>query len=408
MKAFGQKLVKRAVGLVGVVATTWGVQALRTGPEIEHSSASTDGDVILTTLHGMFPHVMSLAHDYQSWLCSITAAILIGLSGIFPLCVIPIEAGPSLQHGAAAGSLRLLLSFAVGSLLGDVFLHLLPEAWHLMELSNKGSSSNHLSIGLWVLAGIFTFIILEMMFSKGEETESQVSVQYTKDASFTDDAHIVANGNGIHHKATSHRRSVKNGGPVSIGNGRAKHQNGHARHQNGHANGSCYTNGSAVHDSKAEAMHNTKHITGYLNLLANCIDNFTHGLAVAGSFLVSFKGGMLTTFAILIHEIPHEIGDFAILLKSGFNRWEAAKAQVLTATVGLLGAVTALSFDSTRSLGYRTTWILPFTAGGFLNIALVNVLPDLLKERNARECVKQLVCLLAGVASMSLVTIFFE
>ncbi len=58
-------------------------------------------------------------------------------------------------------------------------------------------------------------------------------------------------------------------------------------------------------------------VTGYLNLLANGIDNFTHGLAVAGSFLVSTRVGLLTTAAILLHEIPHEVADFAILLRAG-------------------------------------------------------------------------------------------
>lgn len=88
-----------------------------------------------------------------------------------------------------------------------------------------------------------------------------------------------------------------------------------------------------------------KHISGYLNLVANCVDNFTHGLAVGGSFLVSFRLGALTTFAILIHEIPHEIGDFAILLKSGFTRWDAAKAQMMTATGGMCGAFAAVVFS---------------------------------------------------------------
>ena len=82
--------------------------------------------------------------------------------------------------------------------------------------------------------------------------------------------------------------------------------------------------------------------------------------------------GLITTFAILIHEIPHEVGDFAILLKSGFSRWEAAKAQMWTASVGMLGALAmalaALSLDSVKSLEARTAWILPFSAGGFLNI----------------------------------------
>ena len=80
--------------------------------------------------------------------------------------------------------------------------------------------------------------------------------------------------------------------------------------------------------------------------------------------------GLITTFAILIHEIPHEVGDFAILLKSGFSRWEAGKAQMCTASVGMLGALAAISLDSVKSLEARTAWILPFSAGGFLNIGI--------------------------------------
>ncbi len=70
-------------------------------------------------------------------------------------------------------------------------------------------------------------------------------------------------------------------------------------------------------------------VAGYLNLAANCIDNFAHGLAVGGAFLVSPRAGLVTTGCILCHEIPHEIGDFAILMNSGFSGADAARAQVL-------------------------------------------------------------------------------
>ena len=76
-----------------------------------------------------------------------------------------------------------------------------------------------------------------------------------------------------------------------------------------------------VFEITSKEEQESRKIVGYLNLLANCIDNFIHGLAVASSFLNSFKLGMTTVFAILIHEIPHEIGDFAILLNSGFSRY---------------------------------------------------------------------------------------
>ena len=70
-------------------------------------------------------------------------------------------------------------------------------------------------------------------------------------------------------------------------------------------------------------------MAGYLNLAANCIDNFAHGLAVGGAFLVGERAGLVTTACILCHEIPHEIGDFAILMNAGFSLLDAAKAQVL-------------------------------------------------------------------------------
>ena len=70
----------------------------------------------------------------------------------------------------------------------------------------------------------------------------------------------------------------------------------------------------------SESDKTTKPIVGYLNLLANGIDNFVHGLAVSASFLTSFKLGSRTVIAILIHEVPHEVGDFAILMRSGFSR----------------------------------------------------------------------------------------
>jgi zinc transporter 13 len=83
--------------------------------------------------------------------------------------------------------------------------------------------------------------------------------------------------------------------------------------------------------------------------MANSFDNFTHGLAVGGSFLVSFPHGVLTTLAILLHEIPHEVGDFAILLRSGFSRWDAARAQIATASTGVMGALTAVALSGATS-----------------------------------------------------------
>lgn len=117
----------------------------------------------------------------------------------------------------------------------------------------------------------------------------------------------------------------------------------------------------------------------------------------------------LIKFSFKVHEIPHEVGDFAILLRSGFSRWDAAKAQLLTATAGLLGALVAIGGTGvTSAMEARTSWIMPFTAGGFLHIALVTVLPDLLQETNTKESIKQFAALILGIAVMAGMTILFE
>ncbi|CAL1286078.1 unnamed protein product [Larinioides sclopetarius] len=316
---------------------------------------------------------------YQTWILSILASCVVGLTGIVPLIFVPIDSGSKLNQQGGSKFLRLLLSFAVGGLLGDVFLHLLPEAWNHIESLGPEMHSRHLTLGMWVLLGMFSFVILEIMFAASQERK-EVPVNNNIDNCFqngkeANNSKFICNGNSPYHE--SHQKN----GIIN------------------HSANKPY----ALNEIK---VLQTIHITGYLNLMANSIDNFTHGLAVAGSFLVGIKMGMLTTFAILIHEIPHEIGDFAILLKSGFNPWNAAKAQVSTATIGILGAVVALSSDSSDKLGSCTSWILPFTSGGFLNIALVNVLPDLLKEKDPWESMKQMLCLCGGIGVMALVNVF--
>lgn len=110
-----------------------------------------------------------------------------------------------------------------------------------------------------------------------------------------------------------------------------------------------------------------------------------------------------------MHEIPHEVGDFAILLRSGFSRWDAAKAQLLTAFAGLLGALVAIGGSGvTSAMEARISWITPFTAGGFLHIALVTVLPDLLQEESPRESFKQFAALISGILVMAALTIMLE
>ncbi|CAI6361933.1 unnamed protein product [Macrosiphum euphorbiae] len=301
---------------------------------------------------------MFLSTQYQPVFMSVIGSIVVGLSGLFPLLILPVNDSISLKTGPGSKHLRLLLSFSVGGMLGDVFLHVLPEVW----ISSKDRHKDWIRDGWWVLAGLLVFIIVEKLFSLSDNED-------------TDET--------IHTKVSTDINSVNN------------------NHKDPGKTTKCI---DVVTKGK-----NHIQISGYLNLLANCIDNFTHGLALGGSFLISPRVGMFTTLAILVHEIPHEVGDFAILLKSGFSRWQAACAQVYTASAGIFGALTAIYCSGVSDdVEAKTSWIMPFTAGGFLHISLVTVLPELLLEENPRESMKQFTLIIAGIAIMFVMSHLFE
>merc|ERR1711872_894548 len=267
----------------------------------------------------------SFATDWTQWAGAIIGACLVGLTGVLPLWVIPAKALGTARSAPTEDNLKYLLAFAVGGLLGDVFLHLLPETYqHVIESGEEGGLFR---IGVATLTGVLAFLVLEKVLEMSNpETNPEL-------------------------------REKEN-----------------------------------------------KKIVGYLNLLANCTDNLLHGLAVGTSFLSSFRLGVTTTAAILLHEIPHEFGDFAILLRSGFDRWEAAKAQMSTALVGLLGALLALACETSQDLETLLMYILPFTAGGFLNIALVSLVPELMEETRPGPALAQFCCVVGGIVAMSLLT----
>lgn len=382
--------------------------------------------------------------NYYSWIWAMLGSVVVGMSGIFPLLVIPLDETATLKDGAGARTLRVLLSFAVGGLLGDVFLHLLPEAWGnpystTVELSPAKHEHPSLACGLWVLAGLLVFIIIEKIFSFEKEEEDPTSTEPSanlksmpmrrKRSSFILNDLTCCQRDGVCYKEllqkSSSKQTVAAAAPTAASNNDAVGVVRSSRNKSKDrppirsvSKKSVNASVNASVKEKKPDNNNAHHpnvgkkggpgsirISGYLNLMANSIDNFTHGLAVGGSFLLSTRVGLLTTFAILVHEIPHEVGDFAILLRAGFSRWDAAWAQVYTASAGIVGALTALIFSaSSNSVEARTSWILPFTAGGFLHIALVTVLPELLEEKDPKESIKQMCSLASGITVMALLT----
>lgn len=156
---------------------------------------------------------------------------------------------------------------------------------------------------------------------------------------------------------------------------------------------------TAVKEKKASNIK----VSAYLNLAADFAHNFTDGLAIGASYLAGREVGLITTFTILIHEIPHEIGDFAILIQSGYSRRRAMFLQLGTAVGAMAGTACGLFLEGVGSSS-ASAWVLPFTAGGFIYIATVSVIPELLEKTGVLQSLMELVAMTVGIAMMVFIT----
>ncbi|HSV94855.1 MAG TPA: ZIP family metal transporter [Spirochaetia bacterium] len=142
------------------------------------------------------------------------------------------------------------------------------------------------------------------------------------------------------------------------------------------------------------------HTFGYMNLFGDVVHNFIDGLIISAAFIADVKLGIVTSFAIALHEIPQEIGDFGVLLYSGFKKGKALLANFLVALSVILGGVVGyfLSFQIDELMVY----LLPFAAGGFIYISASDLMPEIRKEKDLRKSMVSFGVFLAGILMMYL------
>ena len=210
--------------------------------------------------------------------------------------------------------LLYLVSFSVGALFGDVFIHLLPEAF---------KNSIPTLIGLYVLCGILFSFIMEKFI--------------------------------------------------------------HWRH--------CHLPASKQHP----------HHFAIMNLIGDAMHNFIDGLIIAGSYFVSIPVGVATTTAVLFHEIPHETGNFAILIYGGFTKLKALFFNFITALTAVIGAIAGVLLSNTST---SFAFIVPFAAGNLIYIAGSDLVPELHKgtceDFSLKESFYQFLAILLGIGVMLL------
>jgi zinc and cadmium transporter len=138
------------------------------------------------------------------------------------------------------------------------------------------------------------------------------------------------------------------------------------------------------------------HPVAMSNLVGDGLHNLIDGSLIGASYLVSPTVGVATTIAVVLHEIPQELGDFGILVHSGVPPKKALRLNLLTGSTAVVGAVLALVSGEALS----TELLLPVAAGAFIYIASTDLLPELHKEPEPRKSLLQICALIAGAGVM--------
>jgi zinc and cadmium transporter len=210
----------------------------------------------------------------------------------------------------------LLVSFAVGGLFGDAFIHLLPESFE--EMSNK------LAVALYILLGIMIFFVLEKYLRWRHN-------------------HLPETKTHIHPVVT-------------------------------------------------------------MNLVGDAVHNMIDGMVIGASYLVNIPLGLTTTLAIVLHEIPQEMGDFGILIYGGLSVKKALVFNFLSALTAIIGTILSLVIGP-HVQGY-TTALVPITAGGFIYIAGTDLIPELQHDVKLSKSFLQFALILLGIGIMALLVLF--
>jgi zinc transporter 7 len=222
---------------------------------------------------------------------------------------------PAEIHG---DTLNTMTAFATGGLLSDVFLHLVPHSFmgehqgsgvHFVMVEEK----RNILIGLGIFIGFATFFFMEktLRVLGGEE-----------------DAHGHSHSHSPPHVSP---QVIKNSSTIGSGT-----EDG-LRSRN--TDKKTTTNGSSSSPQIPQAANGPSKLSAYLNLFGDFVHNITDGLAMAASFYASPLIGATTTLACFAHEIPHEIADYSILIRSGFSKKQAMQSQYLTAIGAFVGYV---------------------------------------------------------------------
>ncbi|XP_059622868.1 zinc transporter ZIP10 [Phlebotomus argentipes] len=244
------------------------------------------------------------------------AILVISLCGLVGIGVVPL-----MKYSAYHDILHFLVALAVGTLVGDALMHLLPHAFEAQE-----ESDDHSHASTWIC--FITFASTLLMYT----LENLLSL---------------------------------------VGGG---HSHGPAEPQNPPNSEEIELN---HHPDKKSCSGAEKPLTplAIMVILGDGLHNLTDGLAIGSSFAADPLMGITTAFAVLCHELPHELGDFALLLKTGVSLRRVIILNILSSALSFLGMGIGLFLITIHTSAVK--WVYAFTAGSFLYIGLADLVPEL-------------------------------
>ncbi|KAF8080515.1 hypothetical protein N665_0937s0017 [Sinapis alba] len=359
-------------------------------------------------------------HDHDSsstlsgfalWVNALGCSLLVSLASLICLILLPVM----FVHGKPAKwFVDALALFGAGAMLGDAFLHQLPHAFgggHSHSLDHHESHDHHdhdhshshsdspshshsiqdLSVGLSVLAGIVVFLLVEKLVRYVEENSSgsnswghhhhHAGSKKLKD----EDDHNNADKQCPSDATENSSEKVSTGSKdKSLRKRKTSASDGVDKSNSG----AELTTSNGKLDKPEQVEKNSSLVFGYLNLFSDGVHNFTDGMALGSAFLIyGSVGGWSRTMFLLAHELPQEIGDFGILVRSGFTVTKALFFNFLSALVALAGTSLVLVWGNEPG---QSSLIEGFTAGGFIYIAVAGVLAEM--NNSGKSTLKNSVC----------------
>ncbi|MBI5793642.1 ZIP family metal transporter [Candidatus Uhrbacteria bacterium] len=146
-----------------------------------------------------------------------------------------------------------------------------------------------------------------------------------------------------------------------------------------------------------------RHPWGHLILLSDFVHNFVDGIIIATAFILSPSIGVFTTVAIALHEIPQELGDYAVLIHSGWSKRQAVWSNFAVSLTAIAGGT--VGYFLTQSFSFAVPFLVPFAAGSFLYIATSDLIPELKHQTKAKEISLQSFIFVSALVFMILATL---